>query len=129
MSNIDNFPSDEQQSATIPTDYRALLAMTRPLVIAEHTLPSWRGGEICRSGFGISRGSGDWCADSTMRRGDFFRSDASGLGATKDEELATTPEEAGTTFGPEAEDAGVESISVPRPRDSNLQIRICIGMS
>ena len=129
MSNTDNPANDEEQLTTIPTDYRALLAMTRPLVIAEHTLPSWRGGQICRSGLGIPIEPGDWRAESTLRRGEIFRSDESGLGIADDEELATTPEEAGTSSAPEVEDAAVESISALRRRDSSLQIRICLGMS
>jgi len=129
MSNTDNPTNDEEQLATIPTDYRALLAMTRPLVIAEHTLPSWRGGEICRSGFGIPLEPGDWRAESTLRRGEIFRSDESGLGITEDEELATTPEEAGTSSAPEVEDKRTKARSALPQTDSNLQIRICLGMS
>jgi len=129
MSNKDNPPNDEEQLATIPTDYRALLAMTRPLVIAEHTLASWRGGELCRSGFGIPLEPGYWRAESTLRRGEIFRSDESGLGLAEDEKIATTTEEAGTSSAPEVEDAAVEFISALRRRDSSLQIRICLGMS
>ena len=129
MNNADKFPSDEQQSATIPTDYRALLAMTRPLVVAEHTLPSWRGGEIYRSGFGVSPGPGDWRAESTLRRGEIFPSGESRLGTAKDEELPTTPEEAETGSAREAEDAAAESIPALCGRNSNVQMRICIGMS
>jgi len=109
MNNTDNSPGEEQQSANIPTDYRALLSITRPLVVAEHTLPSWRGGEICRSGFGVSPGSGDSCPESILSRGEVFQSDESSLGIPDDKELARTQEEAGT--------------------GSPLQIRICIGMS
>ena len=129
MNNTDNPLNDEEQLATIPTDYRALLAMTRPLVIAEHTLPSWRGGEICRSGFGIPLEPADWGGELALKRGEILRSDESGLGITEDEELATTPEQAGTSSAPEVEDAAVESISALRRRDSSLQIRICLGMS
>jgi hypothetical protein len=129
MSNTDNPANDEEQLPTIPTDYRALLAMTRPLVIAEHTLPSWRGGEICRSGFGIPLEPGDWRPEFTLRRGEIFRSDESELGIAEDEELVTTTEEAGTSSAPEVEDAAADSISALRRSDSNLQIRICLGMS
>jgi hypothetical protein len=129
MSNKDNPPNDEEQLATIATDYRALLAMTRPLAIAQHTLPSWRGGELCRSGFGIPLEPGYWRAESTLRRGEIFHSDESELGLAEDEKLATTTEEAGTSSAPEVEDAAVESISPLRHSDSNLQIRICLGMS
>jgi len=129
MSNTDNPTNDEEQLTTIPTDYRALLAMTRPLVIAEHTLVSWRGGQICRSGLGIRIEPEDWRAESTLGRGEILRSYESGLGIAKDEELAATMEEAGTSSAPEVEDAAAESMSALRRRDSNLQIRICLGMS
>ena len=129
MSNTDNPANDEEQLATIPTDYRALLAMTRPLVIAEHTLASWRGGEICRSGFGIPLEPGDWRGELALKRGEIFHSDESELGLAEDEKLATTTEEAGTSSAPQVEDAAVESISPLRHSDSNLQIRICLGMS
>jgi hypothetical protein len=129
MSNKDNPPNDEEQFATIPTDYRGLLAMTRPLVIAEHTLASWRGGQICRSGLGIPIEPGDWRGEFALKRGEILRSDESGLGITEDKELATTPEEAWISSAPEVEDAAVESISALRRRDSSLQIRICLGMS
>jgi hypothetical protein len=129
MSNTDNPANDEEQSATIPTDYRALLAMTRPLVIAKHTLPSWRGGEICCSGFGIPLEPGDRPGEFILSRGEIVRSHESELGIGKDEELATTTEEAGTSSARELEDAAPESISAPRRRDSNMQIRICLGMS
>ena len=129
MSNTDNPTNDEEQLATIPTDYRALLAMTRPLVIAEHTLPSWRGGQICRPGLRIPIEPWDWRGELALRRGEIFRADESGLGITEDEKLATTPEEAGTSSAPEVEDAAAESMSALRRRDSNLQIRICLGMS
>jgi len=129
MSNKDNPPNDEEQLAAIPTGYAALLGMTRPLVVAEHTLAAWRGGEICRSGFATSPGPGDGRAESTLRRGEIFRSDESGLGIAEDEELATTLEEAGTSSAPEVQDAAVESISALRRRDSSLQMRICLGMS
>ena len=129
MSNTDNPPNDEEQLAVIPTDYRALLAMTRPLVIAEHTLPSWRGGEICRSGFGIPLEPGDWRGELALKRGEIFRSDESGLGIAEDEELATTPEEAGTSSAPEVEDKRTKARSTLPQTDSNLQIRICLGMS
>ena len=129
MSNTNDPARDEEQLATISTDYRGLLAMTRPLVIEEHTLPSWRGGEICRSGFAISPEPGHWCAEVTLRRGRIFGSDESELGIAKNEELATTMEEAETGSAPEVENAAAESTSALDRRDSNLQIRICLGMS
>jgi hypothetical protein len=109
MNNTDNSSGDDQQSADVATDYRALLLVTRPLVITEHTLPSWRGGEIWRSGFGISSEPRDWCPESILSRGEVLRPDESGFGIVDDEEIATVLKEAGTY--------------------SSLQIRICIGMS
>jgi hypothetical protein len=129
MSNTDNPANDEEQLATIPTDYRALLAMTRPLVIAEHTLPSWRGGEICRSGFGILPGPGDGRAEFTLRRGEIVRPDESELGITGDEGPTIGNEEAWTSSGPELEDKPMGARSALPQTDSDLQIRICLGMS
>jgi hypothetical protein len=103
--------NDEEQPAAMPTDYRALLAITRPLVVAEVTLPSWRGGEICRSGFGIFSEPGDWRPDLILKRGEIFRSHESGQETAQDEEPAA------------------ESMYALRRRDSGLQIRICLGMS
>ncbi len=129
MSNMDNPGSQRERLATILTDYRALLAMTRPLVISEHSLPSWRGGEIGRSVFEISPEPGDWRAESTLRRGEIFRSDERGLGMTEDEDLATRTEEAARSFAAEAEDAETKSIPALHRRDSNLRIRVYLGMS
>jgi len=129
MNNTDDSRNDEEQSPTIPTDYRALLAMTRPLVIAEHTMPSWRGGEICRSGFRTPLEPEDRRAEFTLGRGEILGPDKSELGTTRDNGLATGEEEAGTSSAPEVEDAVAESASVLRRRDSNLQIRIYLGMS
>jgi hypothetical protein len=109
MNNTDNSSGDDQQSADVTTDYRALLTMTRPHVVTEHSLPAWRGGEIWRAGFGISPGPRDWCPESILSRGEVLRLGGSGPGTGDDQELATTYEEAGTY--------------------SSLQIRICIGMS
>ena len=109
MNNTGDSPRDEQQSANMTTDYRALLLTTRPLIVTEHTLLSWRGGELYRSGFGMSLGTGDWSPESTLSRGEVIRSHEPGPGIAQDEELATTLEEAGIC--------------------SPLQIRICIGMS
>jgi hypothetical protein len=129
MSNTNNPANDEEQLAAIPTDYRALLAMTRPLVIAEHTLPSWRGGEICRLAFGMPLEPGDWPAESTLTRGEIVHPDESELGITGDEGGATGNEEAGKSSATDVEDAATEARSALRRGDSNLQIRICLGMS
>lgn len=130
MSDTDNPANGEEQSATIPRDYRALLAMTRPLFIAEHSLASWRGGETRGSGFGVSPEPGGWRAESTLRRGEIFRSDEPRLGITEDEEeSATTAEEAARSSAAEVEDAATESVPALRRRNSNLRIRVHLGMS
>lgn len=129
MRNANDPTNDEEQQTTTPTDYRALLAITRPLIIAEHTLPWWRGGQVCRSGFGMLSEPGDWRAEFILRRGEIFRSRQSRHELAEDEELNRTPEEAGRSSVPEAEDVAGESISALYRKDSNLQIRICIGMS
>jgi hypothetical protein len=129
MNNTDNSPNDEKQQVAVPTDCRALLAMTRPLIITEHNLPSWRGGETGRSGFGLSREPGSWPAESTLRRGEIFSSDEPGCGITENEELATTPEGGARSFAPEVGDAALESVRALRRKDSNLRIRVYLGMS
>ncbi|MCJ7791373.1 MAG: hypothetical protein MUP49_03020 [Dehalococcoidia bacterium] len=73
MNNTDDSASDEEQLAIVPMDYRALLAMTRPLVITEDTPLSLRGEEISLSGFGISPEPADWRAEFTLRRGEILR--------------------------------------------------------
>jgi hypothetical protein len=78
MNNTDDSASDEEQLAIVPMDYRALLAMTRPLVITENTLLSLRGDKISLSGFGISPEPADWRAESTLRRGEILRPGLSG---------------------------------------------------
>ena len=98
----DNSPGDEPQLATVPTHYLALLAMTRPLVIREHTLSFWRGGQTCRLGLGIPRGSGNWRAEWTLRKGEILRPGRSELVMAEDKDLATT-------WGEDAESSSLES--------------------
>jgi hypothetical protein len=137
MRNRDDSASDEERLATPARDYRALLAMTHPLVITEHTPLSLRGEEIPRpdlSGLGtgsaISLEPGDCRAELTLRRGEILRPGKSGLRITGDEGLATTREEAGTSPAPEVEnDAAAEFISALPQTGSNLEIRIYLGMS
>jgi len=129
MSDTDNPGNDEEQLATVPTDYRALLAMTRLLVVAEHTLPSWRGGEICRSGFGIPSIPANCRMESTLRRGEIVHHDKSALGTTGGEGRATGNEEAGASSAPEVEDKPTEARSALPQTDSNMRIRIYLGMS
>ena len=109
MSYTGDSPRDKQQLADMMTDYRVLLAVTRPLVVTEHTLPAWRGGEVYRSGFGISPGPDDGCPESALSLGEVFRSDESSPGVAHDEGFTGNREQA-------------------RARPA-LQLRICIGMS
>jgi hypothetical protein len=104
MDNTDNPASDEEQLATVPMDYIALLAMTRPLVITEDALLSLRGGEVFRSGFGISPEPADRRAEFDPRRGEILC--------------------------PEGEcDAARESIFASGETGSNLKLRIHLGTS
>jgi hypothetical protein len=72
MNNIDDSASDDEQLATAPMDYSALLAMTRPLVITEDALRSLRGDKAFRLGFGISPEITERRAESVLRRGEFL---------------------------------------------------------
>jgi hypothetical protein len=104
MNNTDDSASEEEQLATVPMNYRALLAMTRPLVITEYTPLSLRGDDIPHSGFGISPEPDDWHTDFTLRRGEILH--------------------------PEGEcDVARESISALGEIGPNLKLRIYLGMS
>jgi len=72
MNNTDDSASDEEQLATVPMDYSALLAMTRPLVITEDTLLSLRGGQVFRLGFGSSPEPADRRAEFALRIGEIL---------------------------------------------------------
>jgi len=72
MNNTDDSASDEEQLASVPMDYSALLAMTRPLVITEDTLLSLRGEGVFRLGFGISPEPADRRAEFAPRRGEIL---------------------------------------------------------
>jgi hypothetical protein len=115
MNNTDDSASDEEQLETVPMDYRALLAMTRPLVIAEDTFLSLQGEESPGSGFGISPEPADWRAEFALRRG---------------EGVATTVEGVSTSSDSEGEcDVARESISALDQIGLNLGLRIYLGMS
>jgi len=104
MNNTDDSASDEEQLATVPMDYSALLAMTRPLVITEDTLLSLRGEGVFRLGFGISPEPAGRRAEFALRRGEILC--------------------------PEGEcDVARESISALGETVSNLKLRIYLGMS
>jgi len=104
MNNTDDSASDEEQLATVPMDYSALLAMTRPLVITEDTLLSLRGGQVFRLGFGSSPEPADRRAEFALRIGEILC--------------------------PEGEcDVARESISASGETGSNLKLKIYLGMS
>ena len=104
MNNTDDSASDEDQLASVPMDYSALLAMTRPLVITEDALMSLRGEKTFRSGFGISPGPADDRAEFALRRGKILC--------------------------PEGEcDVARDSIPVLGETGSNLKLRVHLGMS
>lgn len=104
MNNTDDSASDEEQLATAPMDYSALLAMTRPLVITEDALLSLRGEEVFRLGFGISPEQADRRAEFALSRGEILC--------------------------PEGKcDVARESIFALGETVSNLKLRIHLGMS
>jgi hypothetical protein len=104
MNNTDDSASDEEQLATVPMDFSDLMAMTRPLVITEDALLSLRGGEVFRSGSGISPEPADRRAEFARRRGEILC--------------------------PEGEcDVAWESIFALGETGSNLKLRIYLGMS
>jgi hypothetical protein len=104
MNNKEDSASDEEQLATVPMDYSALLAMTRPLVITEDALRSLRGDEIFRLGFEISPEITERRVESVLRRGEILC--------------------------PEGEcNVARELISALGEIGSNLKLRIHLGMS
>jgi len=104
MNNTDDSASDEEQLATVPMDYSALMAMTRPLVITEDALMSLRGEGVFRLGFGILPEPADRRAEFALRRGEILC--------------------------PEGEcDVARESIFALGETGSNLKLRIHLGMS
>jgi len=104
MNNTDDSASDEEQLATVPMDYSALLAMTRPLVITEDALLSFRGGEFFRLDLGISPEPADRRAEFALRIGEIL------------------------CPGGEC-DVARESILDLGETGSNLKLRIYLGMS
>jgi hypothetical protein len=104
MNNTDDSADDEEQLASVPMDYSALLAMTRPLVITEDALLSLRGEGVFRVGVGISPEPADRRAAFALRRGEILC--------------------------PEGEcDVAWESIFALGKTGSNLKLRIHLGMS
>ena len=78
MNNADDSANDEEQLATAPMHYRALMAITRPLVITEDTPLSLREEEVSRPGFGTSPEATYWRADFALRAGEILRPGLSG---------------------------------------------------
>ena len=104
MNNTDDSASDEEQLTAVPMDYSALLAMTHPLVITEDALLSLRGGEVFHLGFGISPEPAGRRAEFALRIGEIL------------------------CYGGEC-DVTRESIFALGETDSNLKLRIHLGMS
>ena len=104
MNNTDDSANDEEQFASVPMDYTALLAMTRPLVIMEDALLSLRGGRVFRLGSGISPKPSDRRAEFALRIGEIL------------------------CPGGEC-DVARESIFASGETGSNLKLRIHLGMS
>jgi hypothetical protein len=67
--------------------------------------------------------------ESTLKRGEIVYPDKSGLGITEDEGWTTSNEGAVTSPVPEAEDKPTEARSTLPETDSNMRIRIYLGMS
>jgi hypothetical protein len=104
MNNTEDSASDEEQLASVPMNYSDLMAITCPLVITEDALLSLRGGEVFRSGFGISPEPADRRAEFAMRKGEILC--------------------------PEGEcDVARESIFALGETVSNLKLKIYLGMS
>jgi hypothetical protein len=134
MKMMDNSADDEEQLATPvkdmnlpghnntesvspePGDYGALLAMTRPLVIAKDTA--------------LSLEAGDCRAEFALRKGEIICPDSSGQRMRGDGGLAMMREWARTNPAPEGGyDVPEESIFTLPHRRLNLKIRIHLGMS
>ncbi|MHC1578725.1 MAG: hypothetical protein ACXQTH_03185 [Dehalococcoidia bacterium] len=105
MNNANDSPDDEEQLATPINDYRALLEMTRALVIAEDTGPSLQ--VPIQGNEATSPETEDSRKESALRRGEIVYPDQSGQRAATDE-------------GP-ADDSS--------QTDSGLSFRIYLGMS
>ncbi len=107
MSNTDDSIDGEEQSTTVPMNYSALLAMTRPLAIIRKTSQS--SGTPIFEDKAISLKAGDWWVEFALRKGEIICDDVP-IGVMQGEEIPIT-------------------ISAFPQRDSNLRIRIHLGMS
>ena len=129
MNNKDNSPSDKEQFTAAPTNCRALLAITRPLVITEDTPLSARDEKICGSGYEVSPEPDARRAEFSLRKGEILRPDRSDLGTTGDEEAGTRRTDGETESNLEADDTAAEAEPSPPEDNPDLYIRIYLGMS
>ena len=107
MNNTDDSINDEEQSTTVPINYSALLAVTRPLVVTQpmsRSLPS-----PIHEDKSISLKASDWWVEFALKKGEIICGDMP-RGGMQNEESSTT-------------------ISASPQRGSNLRIRIHLGMS
>ena len=107
MNNPGDPASDEEELKTLPMDYRTLLAITRPLVIAPPASLSL-GAPIFDDEV-VSLGARDQWVEFALRKGEIICSDSPIRKRQDREGLATTP--------------------ALRQRGSDLRIRIHLGMS
>jgi hypothetical protein len=107
MNNTDDSINDKEQSITVPINYSALLAVTRPLVVIQpmsRSLPS-----PIHEDRSISFKTSDWWVEFALKKGEIICSDMP-LGGMPNEESSTTA-------------------SASPQRGSNVRIRIHLGMS
>ena len=107
MNKPDDSASDEEQSKTLPMDYRTLLAMTRPLVIIWPTSLSL--GAPIFEDKAISLEAGHWWVEFALRKGEIIYGKLPIVGRQDEKESTTTP-------------------ALPQ-RGLHLRIRIHLGMS
>ena len=134
MKNRDNSPGDEEQFATPPMDYRALLAMTRPLVITERTILLLQQDRVphfpSATSSAISPKPGNCSAECALKRGEIFRPDEAERGVGPDGGPGASGDETGTNASAEVEnDSQAEFVSGSAEPASNLRLRIHLGMS
>ena len=114
----------------MPTNYRALLAMTRLLLVTDDTPLSLVGEEISVSDKGTSSEPAYWYAEFTLRKAKILCPGFSDQKIESDEDVAVTRDRAETGPGPQGEcDAQPEISSASRQTGSSLKLRIYLGMS
>ena len=107
MNNTDDSANDEEQLAPVPMDYLTLLAITRPLLITQPTSRSF--GIPIYEDKAISLQARDWWVEFALKKGEIICGDIPIERRQGEDGPTTTP-------------------ALPQ-RDSNLRIRIHIGMS